>query len=243
VILVLKHKFNSEKAMTKQQTTHDKAKTTGGLEMILHRNAFYHDAYRRVLSVLFLLAIVNCILIAGITYKITHPELPQYFPMTADGRLINQNPLSDPAVTDDFVLQWSSNVLRKSFSLDYIHWRDQLQSASNSFTPQGWRYFLQALKGSNNLDTLTSLKMVSDAQITGAPQILEKEVLNGVYAWKIQVPILVNYSNVARTIQMPMEVTLIVLRVPVQQNPDRIAINNILPVVQKTTDQQLLQGG
>jgi intracellular multiplication protein IcmL len=217
------------------------SKTAGGLELILLRNAFYRDAYRRVLSVLLLLLLVNGVLAVAIGYKVTHPPQAQYFPMTSDGRMINQHPLSDPAVTDDFVLQWTSNALRKAFSLDYIHWQDQLQTASNYFTPEGWKYFLQSLKQSNNLDTLTNLKMVSDAQITGAPQILEKEVIGGVYAWKIQVPILVNYQNIGKSIQMPMEVTLIVLRVPVQENPDRIAINNILPVVEKTTEQKMLQ--
>lgn len=221
----------------KQQTNQG-----GGLALILHRNAFYRDAYRRVLCVLFLLLIVNAILALAIGYKVTHPPVPQYFSMTPDGRMISQNPLNDPAVSDDFVLQWASNALRKSFSLDYMHWRDQLQTASNYFTPEGWKYFLQSLKQSNNLTTLTNLKMVSDAQITGAPQIMEKAVLNGVYAWKIQIPILVNYSNVERNIQMPMEITLIVLRVPVEQNPNRIAINNFLPVVEKTSDQQLMQG-
>lgn len=208
-------------------------KTQGGaLEIIMMRNAFYRDNYRRALLGLLLLLAVNVILVAAIIDKLANPPQPQYFAMTADGRMINWHPLSDPVVTDDYVLQWSANAVRAAFSWDYVHWRQQLQSASNYFTQYGWQYFLQALKSSNNLETLQSLDMVSDASITGAPQIVEKTVLNGVYVWKIQMPILVTFSNINKSIPMPMEITLLVQRVDVTQSPDRIAINNFLPVPQ-----------
>ena len=84
--------------------------------------------------------------------------------------------------------------------------------------------------------------MVSDAVVTGSPQILEKAILDGVYAWKVQMPILVSYANVNKNIPMPLEITLIILRVPVDQSPDRIAINNFLPVPQKTNEQKLFGG-
>lgn len=215
----------------------------GALELIIMRNSFYRDNFRRAWLALVLMFAINCVLAVTIIYKVMNPPAPQYFATTADGRMINWHPLSDPVVTDDFVLQWSANAVRKAFSLDYMHWRQQLQDASTSFTPLGWKYFLQSLKQSNNLDTLTSLKMVSDAVVTGAPQILEQMVADGVYAWKVQMPILVTYANVGKSIPMPMDITLIVLRVPVEQSADRIAINNFLPVPQQTTDQKLMGGG
>lgn len=217
-------------------------KNQGALELIVMRNMFYRDNYRRALFALLLLIVINLGLLMAVIYKIMNPPPPQYFATTADGRMINWHPLNDPVVTDDFVLQWSVNAVEKAFSQDYIHWRQQLQEASNYFTPEGWRYFLQSLKQSNNLDTLTNLKMVSDASVTGAPQILQKAVVDGVYAWKIQMPILVSYSNLNKTIPMPMKITLIVLRVPVEQSPDRIAINNFLPVPEQTGEQALMGG-
>ena len=47
------------------------------------------------------------------------------------------------------------------------------------------------------------------------------------------------YTNAGKTIPMPLNVTLIVIRMPVQKNPDRIAINNFLPVPQKTPGQEV----
>ncbi len=206
------------------------------------RNAFYRDHYRRAVIAFFLLIVINCLLVGTIFYKVSHPPKPQYFATTADGRMINWHPLSDPVVPNSFVTQWTANSVRQAFSLDFIHWRHQLQSASNNFTTYGWKTFLSALKKSNNLTTLTNLKMVSDAKVMGAPKIVQEEVVDGHYAWKVKMPILVTYTNSARTIPMPMIVTLIVLRVPVKENPDRIAINNFLPVPQKSATQKLLNG-
>lgn len=217
-------------------------KSNGALELIMLRNMFYRDNYRCALSALLLLLVINCLLVGAIIYKVMNPARPQYFATTPDGRMINWHPLTDPVVTDDFVLQWSANAVRQVFSLDFIHWRQQLQSASSYFTPSGWKYFLQSLKQSNNLETLTNLKMVSNAEITGSPQILEQEIVGNQYAWKVQMPILVTFINGQRTIPMPMNVTLIVLREPVQEYPDRIAINDFLPVPTSTGEQQMWGG-
>lgn len=205
-----------------------------GLPLVLLRNAFYRDGYRVALTALFIVLIINCGLAALLFYQFKNPPEPQYFAITPDGRMINNYRLDDPVFSDDHVLQWTANAVRQSFSLDFMHWTDQLQSASNKFSADGWRHFLQALKQSNNLETLTKLKMVSDAQVTGAPKILQKAVLGGHYVWKIQLPILVTYTNSTQVIPVPMEVTVIVMRVSVEENPERIAINNFLPVVQKS---------
>ncbi|OGT52824.1 MAG: type IV secretion protein IcmL [Gammaproteobacteria bacterium RIFCSPHIGHO2_12_FULL_41_15] len=199
-----------------------------GLKLILLRNAFYRDNYRRAVIALLLMLAINIVLGITIFYRWTHPPEPQYFAATADGRIILLHAMNDPSVTDDFVLQWATNAVEKAFSLDYIHWRAQLQDASENFTPDGWKWFLTSLKNSNNLKTLTDLSMVSNATITGAPQVVEKAVVDGHYAWKIVMPMLVTFTSTGHTINMPMQVTLIVLRMPVQDYPQQVAINNFL---------------
>ncbi len=200
------------------------------LELVVLRNAFYRDNYYRALYSLLLLVVVNLGLAGMIFYEWEHPPATQYFATTATGVIIKIHELSDPVVPDNFVTQFASDAVRQAFDLDYLHWQDQLQQASNNFTPYGWRWFIKALQSSNNLKSLTSLKMVSNASITGAPQILEKEIIGGRYAWKIKMPLLVTYtSGQANTIRMPMNVTLIVIRVPVKDNPQRIAIQNFIP--------------
>jgi len=202
--------------------------TQDGLELVILRNNFYRDNYRKAVLSLLLVLLVNCALAFGIVYKLTHPPEPQYFAATSDGRLINVHPLSDPVVSDDFVLQWSSTAVRQTFALDYVHWRDQLQGVSDYFSADGWKWFLQALQGTNNLKTLVDLQMVSSAKITGAPQLLDRAVLNGRYAWKISIPVLITYTSSTKNFNLPATVTLVVIRMPITEAPARIAINNFI---------------
>lgn len=213
-----------------------------GLEQVVLRNAFYRDGRQRIRLAILLLLLVNLVLGATLAYRYLNPPKPQYFPTTAAGVMITIHPLTDPVVTKSFVLQWAANKVRKVFSLDYIHWREQLQEASSAFTTGGWQNFLDSLKKSNNLKTLTSLKMVSNAKITGSPRVTMTGVVSGHYAWKINMPILITFQNAKRTIPLPLDVTLIVLRMPVQKYPDRIAINNFLPVPVKKNGQAGVTG-
>ena len=196
----------------KQETT-----TDNGLEYVMLRNSFYQDHYRYAVLALLLLLVINGLLVVGIGYKLTHPPQSQYFAMTPDGRIINAHALTDPVQTDDFVLQWTADNVRQAFSQDYLHYRWQLQQVADSFTPNGWHDFLSSMQKSNNLKTLVSLKMVSDATITKSPVITEKMVVGGHYAWKIQMSILLSYSNVNKSIPTPLNVTVIVLREPVKK--------------------------
>jgi hypothetical protein len=74
--------------------------------------------------------------------------------------------------------------------------------------------------------------MVANAQITGAPVISYHGVLGKQYVWKIEMPLMISYINADKTINQPMKVTIIVMRVPVQDNRYQIAINEFLPEVE-----------
>jgi len=199
-----------------------------GLKLVLERHAFYNDKYRLSLIALLLTLVLNIFLIGGLVYNATHPTPPEFFATTADGRIINVHPLSDPVVTDDFILQWSADVARSAFNLDFVNWKEELQRLTSKFTPSGWAWFLQQLKASNNLATIQDLKMVADAKITGAPQLLRKAVVGGHFAWEIQIPLLVTYQSQRKTITQTVMLTMVILRMPVKDYPQRIAVNNFI---------------
>ncbi|EKD72543.1 MAG: IcmL protein [uncultured bacterium] len=203
------------------------------LTIVLLRNAFYRDNYRRVVFALLIVFLINVLLVTAIIYRFLNPPQPQYFATNSQYQLIKYHPLSDPVVNNNFVLQWVADAVRQSFSLDFIHWRQQLQQASNNFTTPGWTFFLAAYKQSGDLTSLVNLKMVADATVTAAPVIQYENVLDGRYVWKIQLPVMITYTNgMGKIINQPLKVTVIVVRVPVSDNPNQIAINEFLPVVQ-----------
>jgi intracellular multiplication protein IcmL len=205
-------------------------KNQNALATVLLRNLFYRDAYKRVILCVFLVVILDVLLGASVVYKSMQSPPPQYFAATPDGRIIQQHPLSDPVFSDAHVLAYVSKATSVIYQRDYVHWQAQLQTISDYFSPPGWRNFIATLKANNNLNTLTQFKMVTKVTITGAAQILRKGVLGGHYSWVVKIPVLVQYLSPSHaTISQSLDITYIIIRTPVQDNPDRIAINNFLP--------------
>jgi intracellular multiplication protein IcmL len=211
----------------------DNKREEGGLTTILLRNEFYKDNYTRAKVALVMLCLLNVFLAVSVVYRYLNPPQPQYFPTNSQYQLIKWHPLTDPIFDDNHIFQWVSQAVQSAFSLDYIHYREQLQTASESFTPSGWQWFVNSLKKTGNLTTLTQLEMVSNAQITGAPSMLFKGILDGRYVWEVEIPLLVTYNNLNRSIPQPLKITVIVMRMPVQDYKHQIAINQFLPLVQE----------
>ena len=106
-----------------------------------------------------------------------------------------------------------------------------MQRVQNNFTPDGWKYFEEALKGARTLETVLAKKLVVSAVATGAPVILEQGVINGRYAWKVQMPLLVTYQSPNEQTQQPIVVTMVVSRVPTVNTPRGIAIVSFVAAV------------
>jgi intracellular multiplication protein IcmL len=215
-----------------EEQNKNNAMGTDGLTVILMRNAFYRDNYKRALFAVLILFCVDVLLSFAIVHRSLTPPQPQYFATNPQYQLIKWHPLSDPVVSDNYVLQWVTTAVRQAFSLDFIHWREQLQTASINFTPSGWHWFLNAFKQSGDLQTLVQLKMVSDSVVTGAPVIQGKAILDGRFVWKVEMPMMITYTSQQKTIRQPLKIILMVQRVSVVDSPYRIAINQFLPEVQ-----------
>ncbi len=225
-------KIKSVTSMANETKNTVKPEQKEALTLVLLRNTFYRDNYRRAIVGVIILFFVDVILALAIGYRYLNPPKPQYFATNSSYQLIKYHPLSDPVVSNNYVLQWVADAVRQAFSLDFIHWKQQLQQASGNFTTSGWHFFLSTYQQSGDLESLEKLKMVDDATMIGAPVIQYENVLDGRYVWKIELPIVLTYTTLVKVISQPLKVTVIVVRVPVQDNPNRIAINNFLPVVQ-----------
>lgn len=181
--------------------------------VVNNRSDFYRDNYRRVIIAVLLSIMIIASLIAALAYIITHPPQPQYFATTIQGRITPVVPLDQPNLPPSAVLQWANSAAIASYTYNFQDYRAELQAASDFYTPTGWTNFLDALSKSNNLTSVISKKLVVSAVATGAPTILDQGVIDGIYTWKVQMPILVTYQNVNQVAQQPVMITLIIQRV------------------------------
>jgi intracellular multiplication protein IcmL len=200
------------------------------IELVRLRNEFYRDSYRRVLAILLLAFLIVFILISALVYVITHPPAPKYFATDSTGRIVPLIPLDQPNLSTPALLQWANIAAVAAFTFDFVNYRQQLQAASEYFTPPGWEAYMQAVQSSNNLGAVIEKKLTVSAVATGAPVVLQQGILNGRYSWKVQIPLLVTYQSANQISQQNLVATLFIARVSTLNSAQGVGIAQFIAV-------------
>jgi intracellular multiplication protein IcmL len=198
------------------------------LTAVTLRNNFYRDGQRKMILILLVSMLANFLLAAMLIYMITHPPAPKYFATSINGRITPLFPLNEPNQSDSAVLQWANQAAIAAFTYNFVNYRTELQASSGFFTSDGWDQFLTALQQSNNLDAVKAKKLIVSAVATRAPIILQKGILNGRYAWRVQMPILVTYQSASEFSQQNNVVTMLITRVSTLNSPRGIGISQFV---------------
>jgi intracellular multiplication protein IcmL len=198
------------------------------LTVVTLRNEFYKDSYRRVMLALLFSVIMNVWLVIAAVYLYTYTPPPKYFATSIDGRYTPIVALDVANQSDASVLQWANQAAIAAYSYNFVNYREELRAASGFFTGEGWQQFVNALEQSNNLDAVKAKKLIVSAVATGAPIILQKGLLNGRYAWRIQMPVRVTYQSANEFTQNDNIITLLVTRVSTLNSPRGIGISQIV---------------
>lgn len=194
------------------------------VELVRLRNNFYRDNYRRLVGALLVLLVTITLLVGVVFYQIIKRPEPKYFATTVDGRIMPLFPLSEAMLSPGELLHWAHRAAIAAYTYNFVNYRDAMQQLQNKFTPDGWRYYEDALRVSRNLEMVIAKKLVVSAVATGTPVILDQAVIDGRYSWKIQIPLLVSYQSPNEQTQKPVIIMMIVSRVPTVDMPKGIAI-------------------
>lgn len=191
------------------------------------RNQFYKKKYYLVLGTYVLCMIAIVILVTLLVYVVRHPTRPLYFLTDSVGRLIQEVPVTMPGMSTDAVSAWTIEAVEAAYSYDFMNYRAQLQDAQKYFTEYGWRSYMAGLTASNNLLALAERKMVFVANVVGKPKLINQGILGRAYAWKFQMPLLVNFLEPPydkTTFSNAYQVTVIVQRQKLLQSYKGLAI-------------------
>jgi intracellular multiplication protein IcmL len=177
----------------------------------------------------FIILLLTNLAIGFLTYvSYLAPREPDYFYTTMNGQFYKLLPLSMPNTSDSVVSQWANLAVIDTFTYDFVNYNASLEKDSQYFTSAGWYTFLRSLTDSSNLSKVISKKLVVSAVAIKPPSILMKGMLNGVYSWRIQLPILVTYQSASEFVQQNLLVTLLVCRIPTLDNPKGLGIEQFV---------------
>lgn len=161
-----------------------------------------------------------------VTWFAVHP-VREYF-AADNGRIIKMIPLSEPHQKNQAVIQFVNDSLRESFSLDFVNYQKQLEDAREFYTDKGFSIFLEQLKKSGILNTVTEKRM--NMYISTSTGVLkQKGINNGRYFWIVQIPVEIKLTG--QTTELPPQrliATVRVERVDVLDSVTGIAISQLV---------------
>lgn len=182
-------------------------------EIVLQKNRFYRDNYRRTLSWLMRMMFLCAILSGVLAWSIINRKQPKYYAAVTSGQVIPLHSLSEPVITNSFITQWSARTARILFNLNFSRYQEQLAPAKSRFTPSAWSKMVSTLK-STFLDNIVSNKLILSSVVSGRPVVISTMIIHGRMTWRVQMKMLLKFTSASEQTQQSLIVTMNVQRVP-----------------------------
>lgn len=191
------------------------------------KNNFYRDRYRITMKWLNLMVYVGVGLSLLLGYLSFRQPIPKFYATTTNGDVIRLYSLSEPVVTEKYLLQWASLRAREIYNLDFSQYQDELARIQPYFTSAGWEKLNSALKSSGFISQIVDQKLQSNAVVYKPPVVISRMIIFGRYTWRIQLPLLVTYTSANQQRKVKYLLTMDVQRVPVISAPKGIQIKSV----------------
>lgn len=205
------------------------AQRTGELETVLGRNETYKKAFSWSVMAVCGMSVVTILSLGIGWWGISQQPEPRYFAAREDGSVIPLVPVSQPYLNETQISNFAVEAVTSALTMDFANWRDDLAAASEYFVrPQGWEAFLAAMDGSGVLDYIRVNRLVSTAVANSAVITGTGADENGIYSWRVQVPITVTYQSSSEITRRDYTADLIISRVPTWERSRGVAIRQII---------------
>lgn len=158
-----------------------------------------------------------CMLCAALTVSTVQAGELSIDKDTVKSSSVLSAPLSKAAYTDAQIIAFVSDAVVSVNTYNFQNistWKREIQEY---FTTKGSDEFNKALKKSENIEYVLSNRLALTSELSKYPQIIEQNVVNGRYTWKIEVPILLKYRGSGVSRNVSQLVTLRVQRAPVNE--------------------------
>lgn len=230
----------AKKSVTTQKDAVDSAKyarqTASGvlshLEMAagtqLAREALSRERHILNLRVTMFLAVALVVSVLYSVYLSVRPVQYRYFVTDPSGRITEIQAINRPIQSQEMVLNWATQAITRSYSMNFANYAQQLKDIEPYFNEAGWRGYQEALKTSGYLEKMLANQYSTASVPKSAPVVVAQGDLNGVWAWRLQIPIIVSYKSSSVSQTQEITVDAVVVTRPETEHPSGLAIAQII---------------
>lgn len=198
------------------------------LHTVRLRDDFYKDGFRSIMIALAIMSTALFILLATSIFLFVKKPNLVVFGTDNDWRIFPPVPVTQPYVGTPDLLQWASGILPQLFTYDFTNYADALKSLQQYFTPDGWTKLNAVLTSIAGPDAIQANKQFVQATPTGAPVIINQGVLENRYSWWVQMPVTVKFTSINGSLEVPITMQALIVRMPTNDNLAGIAIDNVI---------------
>lgn len=197
-------------------------------ELAVARTGFYRDRYRSLLSAFVLLLVLCLVLVGAVTALAMRQPATHYFATDETGRIVALQPLDQPHVNASIVLDFAERTTKAAYSYSFATYRDDIGRLRDRFSQRAFQALIGAITDSRNLEAVKSKKLVVTAATDGAPVITAEGVIEGRYAWRIEVPLTVTYQSSSERVNQSIVAKLLVRRAPRVDRPEALEVDQFV---------------
>lgn len=155
-----------------------------------HSRSLGTDFARSCLKKLGWSLIVNAIqAVAIIVLIFLYVNVPREYFTTEDGRMTPAYPTNEPVWSESDVRQFGADTIAKSFTLDFVHFRNQMTEVSPRYSEEGYAGYNIALSTGSNILSLIKDKRMNLTPSVEPGVITKRGVIDGRYTWEFQYPV------------------------------------------------------
>lgn len=175
----------------------------------------YHNDSVNVLNIL-LLALVLLIAILGFFIFVqlgTNPK-PMYFKLNAQQQIIDPVPLDQEGIGTAALLNWVNELVMKAFSFNYSNVQKQTAKLTPYLTDQAMQIYNNLLITDEQFQNIQLNKFVLSVIPKQAPEIIVSKAFQDRYAWQIELPVTLLFSNASIKTTQDITLDFLIWRVP-----------------------------
>ena len=190
---------------------------------------WYRAQFRRAMKLALALTVALCASLGVAAILLLNQPKPQYFATTPDLRLAPMVPLDQPLLTQSGLLTWVSDAITGAMSLNFLEWREKLESIRPHFDDAAYKSFLASLQSSGVLDMIRDKRLSASAVATRTPVIIASGLVGGKATWKVEFPLIVSYES-SQGVESTQKLlaTVLVCRASTAKTPRGVVIQQVV---------------
>ncbi|WP_305910428.1 DotI/IcmL/TraM family protein (plasmid) [Methylomarinum sp. Ch1-1] len=201
-----------------------------GLTTVMNSLNWYKRQYFKVSKILMIIIICLLLSITGNAIQFMHEVKPVYFAQKEDMTITPLIPLNQPYLNNESVINWFSQVVIETLSLDHIHYKNDLMKVRRRYSDSAFYDLVKSMKAQGVIDMIDKQGLSTKVKLTKSPTILASgEDDDGVFTWKLSLSLSIKYhSSKAMTNSQDLNATALIKRGNIINNPDGVFVNQIV---------------